>query len=128
MSAGFLAMSGIIPFPPLGATGGLGWFDLEVDQVLLDIEPGFIAFEADTAIHAHAVKGPIPMLFLAQKEYEFGTEAWAHAQIVKGPQTALFVSPKAYPAPAATQPVPPEAPKPKGPSMKIVISKLPKKG
>ena len=60
MSAGFLAMPGIIPFPPLGSTAGLGGFGFEV--ILPPEVDGFIALFATAPAPAARVQlsSPVP--------------------------------------------------------------------
>lgn len=63
MSAGFLAMPGIIPFPPLGSVAGLGGLNAELIPFVL-IEPDLIeGFEPNVVIAATALDGPKTALF-----------------------------------------------------------------
>ena len=95
MSAGFLAMPGIIPFPPLGSTAGLGGFGFEV--ILPPEVDGFIEFEPNVVVAATTFKGP---------------------------KTALFAT---APAPAARVQLSSPVPTKRAPSVKVTITRAPKK-
>jgi len=97
MGVGFLAMPGIIPFPPLGGTAGLGGLN---DELIPFPEVGGLieGFEPNVAVAATTLRGP---------------------------KTTLFAT---APAPAAkVQLSAPSAPTKRAPSVKVTITREPKK-